>query len=346
MTTATVIVENTGATYSCGFETILLDAALDAGLSMPHSCRGGACGTCKAKVLEGAVDHGWVMSFAITDEEKAEGYCLCCQSKPRSERVVLRMEQPMHMGGRAVIAPAEFQASVTLAAKVTPSVLKLVVALPAGMRGAFHPGQNIEFHAPGETPRPYSIAHAPAVDETAPDGQLAFYITRHLHGRVSAWLHDSVRPGDTLTLKGPYGEFDIPPGDGPILGLAGGTGLSPVLSLIEAALRADAATPVELLLSVRERREALALDTLAALARRHGNFRYRVTLTREGDAPAPFLSGRVQDVLSWEAPDLARSRIIIAGAPGFVEDVGVACRALGAAAERIAIDSFVTNAPA
>lgn len=345
MTTASVIVENTGATYSCGFDSILLDAALDAGLAMPHSCRGGACGTCKAKVLEGQVDHGWVMNFAITDEEKAQGYCLCCQSKPRSERLVLRMEQPMHSGGRAVIAPAEFQASVLVAAPVTPSVLRLVVALQAGMRGAFHPGQNIEVHAPGETPRPYSIAHAPSVDETAPDGQLAFYITRHAQGRVSTWLHDEVSPGDTLTLKGPYGEFDIPPGDGPVLGLAGGTGLSPVLSLLEAALRADAATPMELILSVRERREALALETLAALARRHVNFRYRVTLTRERDAPPPFLSGRVQDVLNWAPPDLSRTRILIAGAPGFVEDVSTACRALGAAGERIAVDSFVTNAP-
>jgi ferredoxin-NADP reductase/ferredoxin len=346
MTTATVIVENTGATYSCGFDALLLDAALDAGLPMPHSCRGGACGTCKAKVLEGVIDHGWVMSFAITDEEKAEGYCLCCQSKPRSERVVLRMERSMHDLGRAVIAPAEFQATVMAAAMATPSVLRLVLALPMGVRGAFHAGQNFEFHAPGQTPRPYSVAHAPAADETAPDGQLAFYISRHAQGRVSAWLHDEVRPGDTLTLKGPYGEFDIPPGDGPILGLAGGTGLSPVLSLLEAALRADSDTPMELIVSVRERREALALETLAALARRHANFRYRVTLTREAEAPAPFLSGRVQDLLNWAPPDLARTRVIIAGAPGFVEDLGAACRALGAAGELIAVDSFVTNAPA
>ena len=76
-----VTVENTGETYRCPADTVLLDAALAAGIHMPHNCRGGACGTCKARLVEGSVDHGWVMSFAITDEEKEQGYCLCCQSK-------------------------------------------------------------------------------------------------------------------------------------------------------------------------------------------------------------------------------------------------------------------------
>ena len=86
-----VTIENTGERFACPADSLILDAGLAAGLHMPHNCRGGACGTCKCKVVEGQVDHGWVMSFAITDEEKAEGSCLACQSKPLSptERRVL-----------------------------------------------------------------------------------------------------------------------------------------------------------------------------------------------------------------------------------------------------------------
>ena len=92
---AQVTILNTGESYLCPTGIALLDAGLAAGLHIPHSCRGGACGTCKARVVDGQVDHGWVMSFAITDEEKAEGFCLTCQSKPLSPRIVLQMVNPM-----------------------------------------------------------------------------------------------------------------------------------------------------------------------------------------------------------------------------------------------------------
>jgi CDP-4-dehydro-6-deoxyglucose reductase len=59
-------------------ETIL-EAALEHGLVLPYSCRNGACGVCKGKVLEGKVDFGDHQSYALTDEEKAEGMArFCC----------------------------------------------------------------------------------------------------------------------------------------------------------------------------------------------------------------------------------------------------------------------------
>ena len=81
-----VTVANTGQTLRCPPGELVLDAGLAAGIGLPHNCRGGACGTCKSQVLEGEVDHGWVMSFAISDEEKAAGKCLICQSKPLGRR--------------------------------------------------------------------------------------------------------------------------------------------------------------------------------------------------------------------------------------------------------------------
>ena len=85
-----VTVAGTGQSFVCGADQLILDAGLAAGIGLPHNCRGGACGTCKSEVLEGEVDHGWVMSFAISDEEKAAGRCLVCQSRPRSVRGIIR----------------------------------------------------------------------------------------------------------------------------------------------------------------------------------------------------------------------------------------------------------------
>lgn len=343
-----VTVENTGETYRCSPDTALLDAALVAGIHMPHNCRGGACGTCKAQLLEGSVDHGWVMSFAITDEEKEQGYCLCCQSKPRSPTLRLRMVNDMRRreAGEALIAPAEATAEIVAAHPVTPSVLRLVVALPASMRFRYRAGMNMEFGLPGIEPaRPYSIADTPDAEGAPPDGHLTFYIVRHPQGRASAWLHDNARTGGTLALRGPYGEFGLPAGhEGPILALAGGTGLSPILSVLSRALADGLQQPMNLLFSVRDRRELFACDELARLARRHANFTWQTTLTRDTAAGA-WQHGRIPDLLARSGLELAGHAVLVAGSPGFVDACAAAAQAHGVPAATIVVDSFLPRGP-
>lgn len=65
----------------------ILDAALEAGLDAPFSCKGAVCATCRAKVLEGKVR--MTKNFALTPEEVAEGFVLTCQSHPVTEKVVI-----------------------------------------------------------------------------------------------------------------------------------------------------------------------------------------------------------------------------------------------------------------
>jgi CDP-4-dehydro-6-deoxyglucose reductase len=97
-TACRVILADTGESFVWGPGMTILDAGLVAGIGLPHVCRNGTCGTCKSQVVEGEVDHGWVKSFAMTDQEKAAGKCLICQSKPASDNLVIRPEK--------VVAPA------------------------------------------------------------------------------------------------------------------------------------------------------------------------------------------------------------------------------------------------
>ncbi|MBI3451523.1 MAG: 2Fe-2S iron-sulfur cluster binding domain-containing protein [Rhodospirillales bacterium] len=342
-----VTIENTGESYDCQADSCLLDAGLDAGLHIPHSCRGGACGTCKAELLDGEVDHGWDLGFVLSDEEKAAGFCLACQAKPRSATVRLRMVGEMipRGAGEEAIVPAEFSAEIVAARPVTPSVLRLVVAVPRTVKFRFHAGMNMEFVLPGiDRPRPYSMACAPDAQDGAPDGQLAFYVTRHPHGRASGWLHANARPGRAVSVRGPYGDFHFPPDvDGPVLCLAGGTGLSPILALIDKALRDGLAAPIELIFSVRDMTELFVLDALDALERRYTNFHYRITLTRDAGAAidAKRLSERIPALLAREGRDLSQAHVLIAGSPSFVDDCAAAVKEHGAASARIRVDSFV-----
>lgn len=345
---AEIVIDNTGERFACPADTIILDAGLEAGLHMPHNCRGGACGTCKSQILEGRVHHGHILSFAITEEEKAAGFCLTCQSRPLAPVVRLRTLQRMRprLPGEDLIVPAQIAGQIVAAHAITPSIRRLVVALPRGVRFHFRAGMNMEVLAPGlDQARPYSIANAPGADGAPEDGQLVFYVTRHDQGVCSGWLH-TLAIGDALTLHGPYGEFHLPSdAPGRVLALAAGSGLSPILSVLTQVLRDGHAGAVELLFSVRDRSEIFAADELAALARRHGNFTCRITLTREPPGADRYVRGRVPAVLAREAQDLSDATVLIAGAPAFVDDCAVAAKRAGADPARVFVDSFLPRAP-
>jgi CDP-4-dehydro-6-deoxyglucose reductase len=342
-TAATLVtVLDSGQTFRCPRGELILDAGLEAGIGLPHNCRGGACGTCKSQILEGEVDHGWVMSFAISDEEKAAGKCLICQSRPLTPRLVIRPDNAMAPAEEAPPAPIHATGQVIAAEGVTPSVRRLVIALPPELRFRFRAGMHVELKTPGVAkPRTYSIACAPDDQGLPPDGLLEFFVTRHDRGQASGWLHGAERLGGPIELHGPYGNFRLPKEvRGPVLCLAGGSGIAPILSIARRALATGFPRPMRLILSVRDRSEVFALAALHALARRHANFTYLVSLTRAREAAPGWRLGRIPDWLEGELPDLATWHVLAAGSPGFVDACVAAARRLGAAPERILTDSF------
>jgi ferredoxin-NADP reductase/ferredoxin len=340
-----VTIADTGQSFLCDRDMAILDAGLSAGIGLPHNCRGGACGTCKSQVLEGSVDHGWVLSFAITDEEKAAGKCLICQSKPTSATLVIRPDGAMASPDEALPAPIEAGGLLVASEALTPSIRRLVVALPKGLRFRYRAGMHVELRTPGVVgkPRTYSIATAPCDDGLPPDGLVEFFVTRHAGGVASGWLHDGLRVGQPLALHGPYGSFRWPKDAKRVLCLAGGSGLAPILAVLRDALGKGYADPARLILSVRDRSEVFALDACHALARRHPNFSYQVTLSRaaEVDPATGWRCGRVSDWLADELPDLSGWHVLVAGPPGFVDACVQAARGLGAGAQRILTDSFM-----
>ena len=85
MTTHTITVEPVGKQVECRDDQSILDACLRNGIWLPHSCTHGTCGTCKAELLDGEVDHGDASAFALMDFERDEGKLLLCQACPRGD---------------------------------------------------------------------------------------------------------------------------------------------------------------------------------------------------------------------------------------------------------------------
>lgn len=343
-----VTIANNGASFSCGRGETILDAALRQGVALPHNCRGGACGQCKADVVEGAVEHGWVMSFAITDEEKEGGQCLVCVSKPLGQAVTVSMHNPVPGAETQPIAPISTRARVVSSVPLTPQVQEITLALEPDCGFRFRAGMHVELGAEaGDGGRPYSIATVPDADGAPPLGLLTVQVTLQPGGRTSPWLHDNARVGTELTLRGPYGTFGCnrAEADGLVL-LGGGTGLAPLLSIAGDLLATGFIAPVELGLSVRTAADLFGVRELERLARAHANFRYWAALTRqEGEVPATWCrAARVPDLLRERAHELSGRRFLVAGPPGFVEACQEALAALGVPAERVTAESYDNRA--
>jgi CDP-4-dehydro-6-deoxyglucose reductase len=229
------------------------------------------------------------------------------------------------------------QFTVSAKRQRTPVITELLLR-PAGAPLRYQPGQYVLLGDPdGElVVRSYSIANAPRRD-----GLISLLVTRVPGGQLSGWVHDALRRGDRVLLSGPYGSFTAASGEpGPVLFLAGGSGLAPVRALAQAALRRRTHAPVVLFFSARTQRDLIDDQRFRSWQRHHPGFRYLRTLTR-ADGPPP--AGRIPAILGDWFPDLSGWRVYIAGAPGFVTACAMAARTCGARPCRVHTEEFFTE---
>lgn len=210
----------------------------------------------------------------------------------------------------------------------TPDVVEMRLR-PLGPRLGHRPGQYLLVHGPGSSERPYSICNAPQRD-----GEMSLLVSRATGGAVSGWMHDVLEAGDHVWVTGPHGAAAPRPSrPGHTLCLAGGSGLAPILALVEVTLASGYADPLILVHSARTERHLLDGGVLEDWSERYPNFRLVTTLTRARVAGS--MHGRIPQILQHVAADLLNYEVFIAGSRDFVVDCRAAARASGAAEERL-----------
>ncbi|MBV6273481.1 2Fe-2S iron-sulfur cluster binding domain-containing protein [Alcaligenaceae bacterium CGII-47] len=331
---ARIVIQPSGKEVECkGNDTVLM-ALEKAGYALPNNCRAGACGECKVKVLSGQYDQGMVLDMALTAEERREGCGLMCMAKPISDEMVIEWGTadarpklfPPREGALFVVVDRR-----ELAARVVELSLR-----PVGQPIRYWPGQYVTLgdERADIPPRAYSISNAPR-----PDGEIVLQVALAEDGVTSRWVHESLHIGDSVKVNGAYGTFiGDPSAETPVLCLAAGTGLAPILDLAEAALRRGYKKRVDLVFSARTAEDVYSQGIMAWWRAKHRNFDYKITLTRE--EREGYLHGRIDTLLPSLYPDLSQHSLFIAGSPEFVDACVAAAKALGAQDELIHKEGF------
>lgn len=258
----------------------LLDAALRAGVYLPHACCHGLCATCKVQVTEGEVDHGEASNFALMDYEREEGRCLACCAVPQSD-VTIEADVEVDLDARG-LPVRDYAGTVRRLERLTPTIQGVWIELEGGQRLDFQAGQYVNLRVPGEAAaRAFSIASPPSQG-----GLLELNVRRVPGGRATTWIHDVLQVGDKVALAGPYGRFFVKKSLHrkdrlPALFLAGGSGLSSPRSMILDLLEEGAPYPITLVNGARDRSELYHHEELTALAARHPSFTYVPVLSSE-----------------------------------------------------------------
>ncbi len=310
----TVTVEPLGREVTCRDDQTILDACLRAGVWLPHSCTHGTCGTCKADLLSGDVDHGAASGFALMDFERDEGKVLLCQACPRGDIVIEGdVEIDEDLGLSAV---QDGSGTVVELVEIARDIRLVRIELDAPLQ--FAPGQYVSLRVPGSTAtRTYSMANAPAEDR-----MVELNIRRTENGLATdGWVFRTMEKGERVDFSGPYGRFVFRKSrPEPAIMIAGGTGLAPMLSMIRTVFSDPSSEHVvHLYQGARTRADLYGFEELSELAAANPErFHYNACLAEE-DGVAGARLGMVTDVLAADIPRCQGYVGYVCGPPPMVE---------------------------
>lgn len=328
-----VVKLSNGREFSATAGISLVDGALSAGITLPHSCKTGRCSTCKCKVLQGETT-ALQTENGITDAEKAEGWILSCVRSAHTD-VTLEVEDL----GNVVLPPSKIlPCRISSIDRLATDVLRIMLRLPPTADFRSIPGQYIDVIGPAGVRRSYSLANSNTAEKA-----LELHI-RAVHGGVmSDYWFKQAKVNDLLRFNGPLGTFFLRSLDQlHLVFLATGTGIAPVKAMLESLSHiapGQAPQPVTVFWGGRTA-EDLYFDPQAIPA----GHRFVPVLSRAAAGWAG-VSGYVQNALLATQPDLSRTVVYACGSDAMIRSAKASLLAAGLPDKRFFADAFVPSAP-
>lgn len=318
-------------------ETIL-DAAFRQGISVMHGCKEGQCASCKSKLLEGDIELLKYSTFALSDSERDDDHILLCKTVAFSDIVVELLNYDEDLMSRS-IAVKEIPARIVSIETLTHDIRRLTIELDGPMR--FWAGQYVDLTIPGHgVTRAYSMANPPTGGTV-----LEFIIKLYRDGAFSALLDGTLKPGDAMVAKGPYGTcFRREGRAGPLVLVGGGSGMSPLWSILRDHAASGEQRPVRFFYGARTSRDLFMLEEFSRLTMSLKDFRFIPALSH-AEPGEEFIgeTGFVHEVVARTLREEGLEGEIDAyscGPPPMIDAVLPILQMAGVEPERIYFDKF------
>jgi CDP-4-dehydro-6-deoxyglucose reductase len=335
----TVRIRPHGRTLRVARAQAVLDAALAAGLNLPHSCKSGHCGSCRARLARGEIRYDNGRPLGITAEEQAAGQVLLCQARPLSDLTVEVRLVASVTEVEIKTLPCRIEHLTPLA----PDVMQVMLRLPAVERLSFQPGQYLDVLLDGGRRRSFSIASPPH-----DSGLLELHVRRVSGGGFTQRLFGDgpaagggLTVGSLLRIEGPIGQFSYRDGTGPVLMVAGGTGFAPLKSMLRHMLETGIRRDIHFYWGARHAADVYEEKRVLEWAGHHPQLGFTAVLSEASVAEhRHHRAGWVHDAVLADYPDLSAFEVYAAGPPAMIEAMRAAFPRHGLPAERLYFDSF------
>lgn len=321
----------TSSFESTAMETVY-QAALRNGLMLETDCREGACGVCKASLAKGECEIGDVSEEALPEDEQKNGFILSCQARARSD-ILLEFGYPISLLNKEVVTT---ESKVEVVERVAENVIRLILVSAMDFP-SFLPGQYANITVPGTAMnRSFSFANCSS------DGKRAEFFIRLLEqGVTSNWLRKEAKVGDTVYVQGPYGQFFLRPKlPKHIVMVAGGTGLAPMLSMLEQLRNNPERPSVTLLYGCNCASELFGAERVAS----YGDFVdfHQVVLHGEDTwtGPTGYVTGLLTSAI---VTDVENTEAYLCGPPPMIEAAREKLAALGLPTKSTFAEKFIPS---
>lgn len=340
---------------------------------LPSACGGGGtCGMCKCQILDGGGDVLPTEKTLLTRAEIKEDWRIACQVKVKQNMKIQVPEE--------IFSIQKFECEVISNGNVATFIKELKLQLPKGQHMDFQAGGYIQIYIPSyelkydefkiekeyhedwdkyklwdikssndeEIFRAYSMANYPAEGDivmlnvriaTPPPG------TNYPTGIASSYIFN-LKPGDKVTVSGPYGEFFIKDTDREMIYIGGGAGMAPMRShLYHLFNTLKTGRKVSFFYGARSMREMFYDDEFKAIKERFPNFSYTVALSEpmpedNWTGPVGFIHQVVQDTYLSKHEDPGEIEYYLCGPPMMIDAVNKMLYNMGVDNEMIAYDVF------
>lgn len=326
-------IEPSGHEFVAHANETILEAALREGINLPYSCRNGACGTCKGKIVSGAVDYGQYEEKALSAEEKAAGKALFCRAVPLRDTIIEARE----IGAAKDIVIKTMPCRVAKMERLAPDVMALYLKLPQSERLQFLAGQYIDILLRDGRRRGFSLANAPHDDEF-----LQLHLRHVPGGHFTNYVFNEMKEKTLLRFEGPLGSFFLrEDSDRPIILIGGGTGFAPLKGIAEHAFFVGLNRPIHLFWGARARVDLYLHELPRSWAAAQANFRYTPVLSDPQPQDAwSGETGYVHDAVLRAYPDLSGYEVYACGPPAMIAAAQQTFKARGLTDDALYFDSF------